>query len=100
MAKPAVLVVRRIPSIALSRLEEACDVEIHTGDGDLTPDELIARLQDKQGLVSVLTTPVTSAVLHASRGLRIVANIAVGYNNIDIAAARERGVIVTNTPDV
>src|SRR4029079_7283020 len=57
-------------------------------------------LQDKQGLVSVLTTPVNRDVLGACPDLKVVANIAVGYNNIDVAAARERGVIVTNTPDV
>jgi len=100
MAKPRVLVVKRIPSVALSALEDACDVEIHSGDRELTSDDLIARLQGKQGLVSVLTTPVTRDVLAACPELKVVANIAVGYNNIDVTVARERGVIVTNTPDV
>ncbi len=100
MPRPQVLVARRIPSVALSRLEEACDVEVHTGDGDVTPAELIARLQGKQGLVSILTTPVSRTVLEACPDLKVVANIAVGYNNIDVGAARERGVVVTNTPDV
>jgi glyoxylate reductase len=100
MSRPAVLVAKRIPSVALSRLEEVCDVEVHRGDRDLTQDELIAALQDKQGLISVLTTRVNRDVLAACAQLRVVANIAVGYNNIDVAAARERGVIVTNTPDV
>ena len=100
MAKPRVLVVKRIPSVALSALEDACDVEIHSGDRELTSDDLIARLQDKQGLLSVLTTPVTRDVLAACPELKVVANIAVGYNNIDVTVARERGVIVTNTPDV
>ena len=100
MSKPRVFVARRIPSIALSRLEEACDVEVHLDQEDLTPAQLIAGLQDKQGLVSILTTPVTRAVLEACPGLKVVANVAVGYNNIDVIAARERGVIVTNTPDV
>ena len=100
MAKPRVLVVKRIPSVALSALEDACDVEIHSGDRELTSDDLIARLQDKQGLVSVLTTPVNRDVLAACPELKVVANIAVGYNNIDVTVAHERGVIVTNTPDV
>jgi glyoxylate reductase len=100
MVKPAVFVARRIPSVALSRLEETCDVEVHVGEADLSQDDLIARLQGKQGLVSILTTPVNRAVLEASPDLRVVANIAVGYNNIDVGAARERGVVVTNTPDV
>lgn len=100
MPRPAVLVARRIPSVALSRLEETCDVEVHVGDGDLSQDDLIARLKGKQGLVSILTTPVNRAVLESSPDLKVVANIAVGYNNIDVGAARERGVVVTNTPDV
>jgi glyoxylate reductase len=100
MSRPRVLVARRIPSVALSRLEDACDVEVHSGEGDLTQDQLIAGLRDRQGLVSVLTTPVTGAVLAACPGLKIVANVAVGYNNVDVAAARAQGVIVTNTPDV
>jgi glyoxylate reductase len=100
MIQPRVLVARRIPSVALSRLEETCDVDVHTGQRELTQDELIARLQGAQGLVSILTTPVNRAVLTACRDLKVVANVAVGYNNIDVAAAREHGVIVTNTPDV
>jgi glyoxylate reductase len=100
MSKSRVLVAKRIPSVALGRLEEECDVDVHSGERDLTQDELIARLQDKQGLVSILTTPVNRTVLDACTGLKVVANVAVGYNNIDVAAARERGVVVTNTPDV
>jgi glyoxylate reductase len=100
MTQPRVLVARRIPSVALSRLEESCDVDVHTGAQELTQDELIARLQGAQGLVSILTTPVNRAVLAACPDLKVVANVAVGYNNIDVAAAREHGVIVTNTPDV
>ena len=54
----------------------------------------------KQGLLSVVTDSIDRAVLEAGRDLKVVSTIAVGYNNIDVAAARERGVIVTNTPDV
>src|SRR5215216_8107700 len=100
MPRPAVFVARRIPSVALSQLEETCDVEVHVGEGDVSQDVLMARLQGKQGLLSILTTPVNRALLEAAPDLKVVANIAVGYNNIDVAAARERGVVVTNTPDV
>jgi lactate dehydrogenase-like 2-hydroxyacid dehydrogenase len=58
------------------------------------------RLADKQALMCLLTDRVDGAVLDAGPGLRIVANIAVGFDNIDLAAARSRGVVVTNTPDV
>jgi glyoxylate reductase len=100
LPKPSVLLTKRIPSSVLARLEEACDVDLNDGDADLTPDELIARVRGKQGLVAVLTNAVNRAVLEAGSDLKVVANIAVGYNNIDVATARERGVIVTNTPDV
>lgn len=99
MSKPRVLVTRRIPSSVLTRLEEAADVEIY-GRGDLPHEELIARIPGKQGLLSVVTDSIDRTVLEAGRDLKIVSTIAVGYNNIDIAAARERSVIVTNTPDV
>jgi glyoxylate reductase len=100
LPKPGVLVTKRIPSLALARLEEACEVEVYRGEHDLSESELIARLQGKQGLVAVLTNHVNGAVLEACPELKVVANVAVGYNNIDITAARGRGVIVTNTPDV
>lgn len=100
MFRPRVFVAKRIPSVALTRLEEVCDAEVHDSAVDLTPAELTARLQDKHGLVSVLTTPVDRVVLEACPSLKVIANIAVGYNNIDVAAARERGITVTNTPDV
>ena len=99
MSRPSVLVVRRIPSAALSLLEDCCEVEVYSGV-DPTPDQLIQALQGKQGLVSILTTPVTDAVFAGCPDLKVVANIAVGYNNIDVAAAKARGVVVTNTPDV
>jgi len=97
--KPAVLVTRRIPASILRRLEEAAEVELYS-NGDLPHDELIARIPGKQGLLSVVTDTIDRAVLEAGRDLKIVSTIAVGYNNIDIAAARERNIIVTNTPDV
>jgi glyoxylate reductase len=97
--RPSVLVTRRIPSSALARLEEAADVELYRG-GDLSHDELIARIPGKHGLLSVVTDSIDRTVLEAGCDLKIVSTIAVGHNNIDIAAARERGIVVTNTPDV
>ena len=63
-------------------------------------DELIARVAGKHALVSMITDEVDRAVIDAGRELKIIAQAAVGYNNIDVAAARERGIIVTNTPGV
>jgi len=95
-----VLLTCRIPSSTLAKLEAGCSVELCDGRSPLTEEELKRRLAGKQGLVSVLTDPVTAEVLNAAPDLKVVANIAVGYDNVDVAAARARGIVVTNTPDV
>ena len=100
MSRPAVLLTRRVPSSVVARLEERCTVDIYEGQDAIPAAELKARLAGKQALMCLLTDRVDGAVFDAGPGLRIVANIAVGFDNIDIAAARARGVIVTNTPDV
>ncbi len=84
----------------MARLEAACDVERYEGAGELPHDELVRRVAGKQALVSLITDKVDRAVIEAGSDLRIIANVAVGYNNVDAAAARERGVVVTNTPHV
>jgi glyoxylate reductase len=83
----------------LAKLEESCDVEMHR-QGDLPHDELLARVTRRQGLLSVVTDTIDRPVFEAGRDLKVVSTIAVGYNNIDVAAAREHNVVVTNTPDV
>ena len=88
-----------MPSVVMQRLEKSCAVDLNDG-ASLTEDELIARLQDKQGIVSVFIDQVNRRVIASAPNLRVIANVAVGYNNIDVQAARERGVVVTNTPDV
>ncbi len=83
-----------------SRLEAACDVDLYDGPSPLPADELKRRLAGKRALICVLTDRVDGAVLDAAPELAVVANIAVGYDNIDVPAAKSRGVVVTNTPDV
>jgi glyoxylate reductase len=100
MSRPAVFLTRRIPSSVVARLEEHCVVDVWNGPDAIPAAELRARLAGKQALMCLLTDRVDGPVLDAGPGLRIVANIAVGFDNIDLAAARSRGVIVTNTPDV
>ena len=97
---PRVLLTRRIPSAQLAALEAHCTVDLNDQPGGLPHDELKRRLAGKQGLLAVVTDRITADLLDSAPGLKIVANIAVGYDNIDVAAARARGVIVTNTPDV
>jgi glyoxylate reductase len=99
VAKPTVLLTRRIPSSARATLEASCDVDRNEG-APLLPDELKLRLRGKQGLVCLLTDAITADVMDAGSHLKVISNVAVGYNNIDVPAARARGIVVTNTPDV
>lgn len=98
--RPRVLLTRRVPSSVLSRLTESAELDLYEGGGAIPPDELKRRLADKEGLIAVLTDRIDGEVMDAGPALKIVANIAVGYDNIDVAAARARGIIVSNTPDV
>lgn len=76
-------------------------VDLWTGREAIPRDELLARVTGKQALVCLLTDTIDAAVLDAAGpSLAIVANVAVGYNNIDVAACRARGVVASNTPDV
>jgi glyoxylate reductase len=84
----------------LSLLESHHTVDLYTGLGAIPRDELLRRIADREALICQLTDKVDGGLLDAAPALKIVANIAVGYDNIDVAAARQRGVIVTNTPDV
>jgi glyoxylate reductase len=75
-------------------------VDQHVAIDPLPKPDLIARLQDKDGLVCLITDIIDDQVLSAAPRLKVIANVAVGYDNIDVSAARRRGIIVTNTPDV
>jgi glyoxylate reductase len=97
---PRVLLTRRVPSSVIARLEAACELDLYTGREAIPRDELIRRVAGKHAVICLLTDRIDAEVLDAAADLRIVANIAVGYNNIDVAACRARGVVVANTPDV
>jgi glyoxylate reductase len=96
----AILVTRRLPSSVLSKLHEVGTLDLYDGDSAIPPDELARRIADKQALVCLHTDRVDKSVIDRAPGLKVIANIAVGYNNIDVAYARSRGIVVTNTPDV
>ncbi|MBX3621249.1 MAG: D-glycerate dehydrogenase [Rhizobacter sp.] len=98
--KPAVLVARAIQPEVIARLREHFDVQDNPSDEVFTRDELVARLQGKQGVLATGSERFDDSVLAACAGLRAVCNMAVGYNNIDVAACTARGVVCTNTPDV
>ncbi|HEY5014178.1 MAG TPA: D-glycerate dehydrogenase [Acidimicrobiia bacterium] len=97
----SVFVSRPLPAPGTAPLVAAgIEVEQHHHDRPPTRDELIAGLRGKQALLCLLTERIDADVLDAAPELRVVANLAVGYDNVDVAAATARGVVVTNTPDV
>jgi glyoxylate reductase len=95
-----VLLTRRIPSAAFSRLDAAHEVDLNDGPSPMPADEIRDRVAGQHGLICQLTEKITAEVIDAGSELRIIANVAAGYENIDVAAARARGIVVTNTPDV
>ena len=94
-----VLVTRELPEAAM-RLLGGHELDVHRGETPWSKSELIARLRDADALVCQLTQRVDAEVLAAGAKLRVVANVAVGYDNIDLGAATARGIAVTNTPGV
>jgi gluconate 2-dehydrogenase len=98
--KPAVLVARAIFPDVVDRLRQYLEVEDNPEDRVFTKPELIERLRGKAGALTTTSVPIDPEVLDANPQLRVVANMAVGYNNIDVPACTARGVLCTNTPDV
>ena len=98
---PSVLVTRKLPSSVIAKLEAAADVDLCTGAKAISREELLQRVKGKDALVCLLTDTIDTVLLDAAGPqLKVVANVAVGYNNVDVPACRARGVVVTNTPDV
>jgi glyoxylate reductase len=98
---PAVLVTRGVPEPVRAHLAGRCRLEVWEGDGVMPRAELLDRAAGKAGLVAMLTDRVDAELLdRAGPGLRVVANFAVGYDNLDLDACTARGVLATNTPDV
>jgi glyoxylate reductase len=96
-----VVVTGRIPQVALNLLRGEHEVSGWDSTEQISRVELLNRVRGADAIVSLLTERIDAEVLDAAgEQLQVVANVAVGYNNVDVAACRERGVIVTNTPDV
>ena len=100
MAKPKVLATHSLFDAARKILQESCEVEFWTKPERPPREEVLRRVKDKDGLVCLLTEKVNEELLHAAPKLRIAANVAVGFDNIDVAACTKRGVAATNTPGV
>jgi glyoxylate reductase len=100
MKRDRIFVTRRIPEAGVERLKEHFEVEVSPLDRNLTRDELLRMTAGAQGMVSMATNSIDRDCIDGLAGIRIIANYAVGFNNIDIGYAREKGIVVTNTPGV
>lgn len=98
--KPVVLVTKRIYPEAIEFLRGRVEIDYENTDEGLTPGQLAERIRGKQAVVSQLTDRFDAAVLGTLEGVRVISNVAVGFDNIDVPAATRAGIFVTNTPDV
>jgi glyoxylate reductase len=100
MAKPRVFATHSLFDAARKMLNEACDVEYWAKPERPPREEVLQRVKDKDALICLLTEKVNEELLREAPRLRIAANVAVGFDNIDVAACTKRGVAATNTPGV
>lgn len=100
MSKPKILITRAVFPDVVAHLERYFDVESNQQDVLFSQQELASRARDKEGIFTTPREQVDAALLAACPELKAVANMAVGFNNIDVAACTRSGVTVTNTPDV
>jgi lactate dehydrogenase-like 2-hydroxyacid dehydrogenase len=98
--KSQVLVTKRIYPEAVELLRQHAEVDYVDSDNGLSPAELAWRVRGKQAIVSQLTDRFSAAVIDGLEGVLSISNVAVGFDNIDVAAATRKGILVTNTPDV
>jgi glyoxylate reductase len=100
VARPKVLVTRLIPEAGLSKVKAACDAEIWPEPLPPPYEVILQKAAACDGLLSLLTDRIDPPLMDALPRLKVVSNFAVGFNNIDIKAATERGICVGNTPGV
>src|SRR6059058_3246651 len=101
MSKPRVYLTRRLPQAAVDIVTAACEVRQWDVEVDPVPrDVLLREIGDVDGVLTLLSERVDAEFLDAAPRCRVVANMAVGYDNVDLPALTRRGVLLTNTPDV
>ncbi|TWU05020.1 2-hydroxyacid dehydrogenase [Stieleria varia] len=98
--KPKVFLTRQLPPEPMKRLAEQADLTVNPHDRYLTKAEIIDGIRGVDGLLCLLTDTIDGEIMDANPDLKVIANFAVGYNNIDVAAATQRKIPVTNTPGV
>jgi len=98
--KPKILITGRIPGVVLRELEHSFDVEANLEDRPMPREQVIRAIADKEGFISLVGDSIDAELLDRAPRLRMIAQMAVGYDNVDLAAATARGIPVSNTPDV
>ncbi len=100
-AKPLVVVTRKLPDVVETRMMELFDVRLNLSDEPLSRNKLLELVQIADVLVPTVTDRIDSVIINtASERLKMIANYGTGFDHIDLKAARERGIVVSNTPDV
>jgi glyoxylate reductase len=95
-----ILVTRQLPEEVLLSVREEHDVEMYEGESPMDRTALREAMRDKQGLLCTISDQIDDELMSGASNLKMIANFGVGYNNIDVAAASARGILVSNTPDV
>jgi Lactate dehydrogenase and related dehydrogenases len=99
--KPRAYITRRLPQAAIDIVSAACETTLWDDEANPVPRETLLRaVADVDGILTLLTDRVDTELLAAAPRLKVVANMAVGYDNVDLPALTARGVLLTNTPDV
>jgi glyoxylate reductase len=98
--KKKILVTGRLPDEVMEHLAAVCDMEANREDRPMERQQVLDKITDREGLLSVITDRVDAELMDRAPNLKIISNLAVGTNNIDVAAATARGIAVTNTPGV
>ncbi len=98
--KPKILLTRAFQDNPITYLNKNFELEIGSYERNLTKTEIIERIKDKDGIITLLADPIDKDVIDSGKNLKIIANYAVGYNNIDVSYAMKKGILITHTPDV
>lgn len=98
--RPSVVITRILPQSAMDMVTAECDADINEEDVRYSKKKLMERVKGKEGMICLLTDEIDAEVVEACQGMKVIANVAVGYNNVDVNAASEKGILVTNTPGV
>ncbi|HHT9130479.1 MAG TPA: 2-hydroxyacid dehydrogenase [Candidatus Brocadiaceae bacterium] len=96
-----VYITRQIPEDGITLLKKSCQtVEVNPYDRSLSYDELLKQVKGRDAIITMLSDKIDARLIHEAKSLKIIANYAVGYDNIDVKAATAKGIVVTNTPGV